>query len=83
MFFYSRKVSDIFEDLNESTFPIAAASLGQVYKLKLKHGNKETVAVKVQVITVAVKTQAQTWQQRNRWLLKFKYNGGDLNIGLV
>ena len=54
VFFYSRKVSDIFEDLNESTFPIAAASLGQVYKLKLKHGNKETVAVKVQVITMGI-----------------------------
>lgn len=38
---------DIFQDLDETTVPIAAASLGQVYKLKLKT-TKETVAVKVQ-----------------------------------
>lgn len=44
---FGEKVSEIFLDLNENTRPIAAASLGQVYKLRLKKGNEE-VAVKVQ-----------------------------------
>lgn len=43
-----QKVGDLFVDLSASTSPIAAASLGQVYKLKLKNGRGETVAVKVQ-----------------------------------
>ena len=42
-------MSDVFVDLTETTNPIAAASLGQVYKLKLKNGRGEMVAVKVQV----------------------------------
>jgi len=37
----------LFEDLNQETAPIAAASLGQVYRLKLK-GTEDWVAVKVQ-----------------------------------
>jgi hypothetical protein len=36
--------------LNDNTIPIAAASLGQVYKLKLKDGSVKMVAVKVQVL---------------------------------
>ena len=41
------KVSDVFEDLNEGTDPIAAASLGQVYKVRLVK-EARMVAVKVQ-----------------------------------
>lgn len=36
-----------FEDLDETTLPVAAASLGQVYKLRLRSTGRE-VAVKVQ-----------------------------------
>ena len=38
---------NIFENFDNDTLPIAAASLGLVYKLSLKK-NKEMVAVKVQ-----------------------------------
>ena len=40
-------VSEVFEDLDENTAPIAAASLGQVYKVKLVKEDR-IVAVKVQ-----------------------------------
>jgi len=42
-----RKVSDVFIGIDPTEGPIAAASLGQVYKVKLAENNK-TVAVKVQ-----------------------------------
>ena len=43
------KVDELFLDLNENVPPVAAASLGQVYKLKLKDTSKRGwVAVKVQ-----------------------------------
>jgi predicted unusual protein kinase regulating ubiquinone biosynthesis (AarF/ABC1/UbiB family) len=42
-------VDDIFLNFNSETEPIAAASLGQVYKLKLKNSKDDGwVAVKVQ-----------------------------------
>ncbi len=48
-FINSKKVEDIFLNFNEDTQPVAAASLGQVYKLKLKNSkNNGWVAVKVQ-----------------------------------
>eukprot|EP00940_MAST-03C_sp_MAST-3C-sp2_P002271 g2271.t1 len=40
-------VDDLFYDLDESSSPIASASLGQVYKLRLR-SNGASVAVKVQ-----------------------------------
>jgi len=40
-------VHEVFEGIQHSTLPIAAASLGQVYKVKLKNEEK-VVAVKVQ-----------------------------------
>lgn len=47
-----KAVHEMFEDLDHETKPIAAASLGQVYKCKLKEktstGKDITVAVKVQ-----------------------------------
>jgi aarF domain-containing kinase len=42
-----RPAGDVFEDLNESSVPIAAASLGQVYRCRLR-ATGELVAVKVQ-----------------------------------
>eukprot|EP00238_Polyblepharides_amylifera_P010250 CAMPEP_0196600754 /NCGR_PEP_ID=MMETSP1081-20130531/95554_1 /TAXON_ID=36882 /ORGANISM="Pyramimonas amylifera, Strain CCMP720" /LENGTH=517 /DNA_ID=CAMNT_0041926607 /DNA_START=363 /DNA_END=1916 /DNA_ORIENTATION=+ len=42
-----RQVSDVYDGLGEETEPIAAASLGQVYKCTLK-GTTTCVAVKVQ-----------------------------------
>jgi len=45
--FLRRNVSDIFEDFTPNTLPVAAASLGQVYRLKLKNEDR-WVAVKVQ-----------------------------------
>jgi predicted unusual protein kinase regulating ubiquinone biosynthesis (AarF/ABC1/UbiB family) len=41
-----RPVNDIFMDLSDE--PVAAASLGQVYKARLKDGNQTEVAIKVQ-----------------------------------
>ena len=42
-------MNEIFLDFNSETQPIAAASLGQVYKLKLKNSKDDGwVAVKVQ-----------------------------------
>lgn len=42
-----RPVGDVFDDLDESSVPIAAASLGQVYRCRLR-GTGELVALKVQ-----------------------------------
>ncbi|XP_023332395.1 uncharacterized protein LOC111704403 isoform X2 [Eurytemora carolleeae] len=42
------KVADVFQDLDASTSPIAAASLGQVYKVKLTDKDGSLVGVKVQ-----------------------------------
>eukprot|EP00978_Attheya_sp_CCMP212_P012082 scaffold30021_cov54-Attheya_sp.AAC.8 len=41
-----RPVNDIFMDLSDE--PVAAASLGQVYRARLKDGNQTEVAIKVQ-----------------------------------
>ena len=49
---FGRSVNEMFEDLDNETKPIAAASLGQVYKCRLKEktstGKEISVAVKVQ-----------------------------------
>jgi aarF domain-containing kinase len=49
---FGKSVHELFQDLDTETKPIAAASLGQVYKCKLKErtstGKEITVAVKVQ-----------------------------------
>jgi predicted unusual protein kinase regulating ubiquinone biosynthesis (AarF/ABC1/UbiB family) len=46
---FSKSVNDIFLNFNEDTQPVAAASLGQVYRLKLKNSKSNGwVAVKVQ-----------------------------------
>lgn len=42
-----RPVGDVFDDLDESSVPIAAASLGQVYRCRLRRTG-ELVALKVQ-----------------------------------
>ncbi len=42
-----RDPKEVFQDLDDSTEPIAAASLGQVYRLRLK-SDSSVVAVKVQ-----------------------------------
>eukprot|EP00943_MAST-04B_sp_MAST-4B-sp1_P009431 g9431.t1 len=41
-------IDEVFLDLDEGTEPIAAASLGQVYKCRLRSNPNECVAVKVQ-----------------------------------
>jgi predicted unusual protein kinase regulating ubiquinone biosynthesis (AarF/ABC1/UbiB family) len=48
LFTHSVPVSQVFDDLTLSTKPVAAASLGQVYRLQLKNDSGNTVAVKVQ-----------------------------------
>ena len=48
LFRFSVNVKDLFLDLDENTLPVAAASLGQVYKLRLKDSKNHWVAVKVQ-----------------------------------
>ena len=41
-------INDMFEGIEEATVPIAAASLGQVYKVKFRGGDDKWVALKVQ-----------------------------------
>lgn len=43
-----KSVGELFHDLEPSTEPVAAASLGQVYQLTLKDEHRSRVAVKVQ-----------------------------------
>ena len=41
------RVSSVFRDLEADTLPIAAASLGQVYRVRLAGEENQVVAVKV------------------------------------
>ena len=41
------QVSSVFRDLEADTLPIAAASLGQVYRVRLAGAENQVVAVKV------------------------------------
>ena len=41
------RVSSVFRDLEADTLPIAAASLGQVYRVRLAGDKDQVVAVKV------------------------------------
>lgn len=47
------RVSAVFRDLEADTAPIAAASLGQVYRVRLAGDEDQVVAVKVMKIFIS------------------------------
>ena len=47
------RVSSMFRDLEADTVPIAAASLGQVYRVRLAGDEDQVVAVKVMKILIS------------------------------